>query len=166
MGPAWGMEGPWVEFSWASMWTDVERALRADLRRRPGSMAVVDDVIQDVAMKLLVCNREFESKSHLLNWARRVAANRCTDLMRCGSRLAVTDEVPDCAARDDIAHSVEQRSVVEAVLSAVARLSESDRRALVARPPVGADRFTQNRYNVSRHRARAHLRTILQRLSP
>lgn len=56
---------------------------------------LAEDVFQEVCIKAIKREEEFESKVHLLNWAHRVGRNRAIDLLRArdGKYQGLSEEV-------------------------------------------------------------------------
>ena len=61
------------------------------------SYHLAEDVFQDLCVKCIVREEPFETREHLLNWARLVGKNRAIDLLRSrdGKYLGLQPEVLD-----------------------------------------------------------------------
>ena len=71
------------------------------------------DLSQDVFLKLLDCNKEFESEEHLKAWIIKVSINRCKNHFRFLSRFS-DEEIPESIYYDN---SHEDRELLRAVMS-------------------------------------------------
>jgi hypothetical protein len=139
------------------VWPDVSRRLQQALRARGLDQATVDDVIQETAARALARGVQFADADELFGWALVVARNYATDLQR-RSRFIADHEVPDRASPLDLETLVEHRSRVRALRTAFSALRPGEQQAL--QTPIAAS----NREAVRRHRARTHLRAILETL--
>lgn len=129
------------------------------LKRRGVSASDAEDAVQDAAVRALTSGVMFESEDHVRRWLTLVAWRSAIDVYRRWDRNAdcLTDFVGTAGVEDDPSVIVEMRIAAEAVLTAVGKMRESDRSALLDAPPVNADRTTAIRLNVRRHRARVRL---------
>ena len=71
------------------------------------------DLSQDVFLKLLDCNKEFESEEHLKAWIIKVSINHCKNHFRFLSRFS-DEEIPERIYYDN---SNEDRELLRAVMS-------------------------------------------------
>ena len=71
------------------------------------------DLSQDVFLKLLDCNKEFESEEHLKAWIIKVSIKRCKNHFRFLSRFS-DEEIPESIYYDN---SHEDRELLRAVMS-------------------------------------------------
>ena len=71
------------------------------------------DLSQDVFLKLLDCNKEFESEEHLKAWIIKVSINPCKNHFRFLSRFS-DEEIPESIYYDN---SHEDRELLRAVMS-------------------------------------------------
>jgi RNA polymerase sigma factor (sigma-70 family) len=71
------------------------------------------DLSQDVFLKLLDCNKEFESEEHLKAWIIKVYINHCKNHFRFLSRFS-DEEIPESIYYDN---SHEDRELLRAVMS-------------------------------------------------
>ena len=143
---------------WPLASASVDRLLRA----HHVSEADRDDIVQEVAARAFIRQDEFTSLTHLTRWSCRVAANLRVDQVRKESRLSdagVPELLEDAV---DTARLVEGRVALEAVLSAVSRLSDADRVALFGEREVAEDRREAVKLAVRRHRARARLAAMVE----
>lgn len=147
---------------WVAVWPVVRRRLITDLERLGRSTQWADDVVQDVAEKLLHCHTEFATADDLYRWARRVARNRRIDLIRRNAHLD-TVAGRDVAATESVEETVISRTELAHVARAMAAMRESDRVALLA-SPTADDPAERNRANVRRFRARARLIETMTRV--
>lgn len=84
--------------------------------------ADTEDVFQNVFMKYMLNNKEFESEEHEKAWVIRVTINACKDMLRSFFRCKTVplDEVFGMA--EDI--GADNRDVIEAVISLPAKYKE------------------------------------------
>ena len=149
--------GSSFERFWPLAQASVERLLRA----HHVDHADRDDIVQEVAARAFVRREQFTSLTHLTRWSCRVAANLRVDQVRRRSRISDAD-VPEASDVIDTARVVEGRVALEQVLSAVSRLSPTDRAALFGPREVDGDRREAVRLAVQRHRARARLAAMVE----
>ena len=149
--------GEGFEQRWPLAAASVDRLLRGHHVSAPDR----DDIIQEVAARAFIRQDEFTSLNHLTRWSCRVAANLRVDQLRRNRRLSDAD-VPEQSTSVDTAQLVEGRVALEAVLSAVSRLSDADRVALFGEREDAEDRRGAVRLAVRRHRARARLAAMVE----
>lgn len=146
------------------VWRTVEPRLRRYLLARRVPAVDVDDVVQEVALRVLVHSPDYDGADDLLPWCITVARNVATDAVRAGARRAPADLTPDVPAADDVEGQVAARLELERTLAALKTLTFPDQRAIVegidqSRPCH--DRTTSVRLAVRRHRARQRLLALL-----
>ncbi|HEX8002836.1 MAG TPA: sigma-70 family RNA polymerase sigma factor [Mycobacteriales bacterium] len=160
---------PVITPGFESVWPDVERRLRALLYRRGLDQPSADDVVQEVALRVLAHGVTFESAGDLLRWAAPVACRLHVDLLRHRARLTDPEEATDRPSRDDVAGEVADRLELQRALRAIARLRPADRDAIIdavaSEPAVPRDRQEAVRLAVRRHRARTRLAVVLEQLA-
>jgi hypothetical protein len=158
-----------VPAEFEDVWPLVERRLRALLYRRGLDQASSDDVVQEVALRVLAHGVTYESSEDLLRWAAPVACRLHVDLLRHRARITDADEAPEHPARDDVAGEVADRLELQRAFRAIATLRPADRDAIIdavaAEPPVPRDRQEAVRLAVRRHRARSRLAVVLEQLA-
>ena len=151
------------------VWPDVDRRLRALLFRRGLDQSSADDVVQEVALRVLAHGVTYESAGDLLRWAAPVACRLHVDLLRHRARLTDPDDAAEHPARDDVAGEVADRLELQRALRAIATLRPADRAAIIdavaAEPSVPRDRQEAVRLAVRRHRARNRLAVVLEQLA-
>lgn len=142
---------------WEGIWpTEIEPHLRATLARLAPDL--VDDLVQDVAVRLLVHQGDFDAMDRLHAWCGLVARNRMIDIIRRDRHQG--GGLPEIIDPERVDDRTLDRIELKRVLRAMTRLSAADNRALLGEPAPG-DRAAQNRDGVQRHRARSRLRAIL-----
>jgi hypothetical protein len=142
------------------VWHVVEPRLRRYLLARRVPRGEIDDVVQEVALRILVKGPRYDSGEDLLPWCLTVARNVATDAARAGARQVPVDVLPDQASGDDVAAEVASRLELERTLAALRGLTLSDQAAIVDgldQPVAKQDRATSVRLAVRRHRARQRL---------
>ena len=151
------------------VWPDVERRLRALLYRRGLEQASADDVVQEVALRVLAHGVTFDSAEDLLRWAAPVACRLHVDLLRHRARITDAEEAPDHASRIDVAGEVADRLELQRAFRAIATLRPADRDAIIEavadEAPPARSRQEAVRLAVRRHRARSRLAVVLEQLA-
>lgn len=151
------------------VWPDVERRLRALLYRRGLEQASADDVVQEVALRVLAHGVTFDSAEDLLRWAAPVACRLHVDLLRHRARMTDAEEAPDHASRVDVAGEVADRLELQRAWRAIASLRPADRDAIIEavadEAPIARSRQEAVRLAVRRHRARSRLAVVLEQLA-
>jgi hypothetical protein len=140
---------------WAVTSSTVARYLRA----RGVQQCDVDDLVQEVALRVLTA-RPGPDPEKVLPWCLVVARNLSVDLARSRSRNLCVADVPETAGPCDVEHEVVQRAELHKVLAALQVLAPADRAAIwdgVNEVPAPPDRKTAVRLAVRRHRARQRL---------
>ncbi|TML42708.1 MAG: hypothetical protein E6G27_03585 [Actinobacteria bacterium] len=143
------------------VWPEVSARLSGVLRRRLDA-ATVEDIVQETALRVVRSQVAFSSADDLLRWATRVGKNLAVDIRR-RRRFIDAVPVPEQAGPHNVAAVVDHRITLDAVSAAMKRLSEVDRSAILTTPP-SRSRHESNRQYAARHRARSHLRALLQGL--
>src|SRR4051794_33422539 len=143
-------------------WPVVAGRLLAFLHSRGVRRAVAEDIVQDVAARLLTADPRFSSADDLFPWAVTAARNLAVDAWRAEARLHAVAEVGDGHDRpavNDVSSVVEHRPTLQRVGLAMARLSTAEREAIISGLAIQrpADPQETNRLAVRRHRARARL---------
>jgi RNA polymerase sigma-70 factor (ECF subfamily) len=97
------------------------------------SYHLAEDVFQDLCVKCIVREEPFETREHLLNWARLVGKNRSIDLLRSrdGKYLGLQPEVLEAlaAAWPDQQHG-SGKPRVQALQECLERLTSNNRQIL------------------------------------
>lgn len=143
-------------------WPDVTRALHRQLTRFGFDRFQREDIIQEVALRAVRAEDSFESVTHLIRWSRTVAGNLAVDTIRSAKRVTLQETPEGPALGPDVASTVEARLRLHAVAIGLARLSASDRAAILESTPAGVDRRTAVKYAVRRSRARARLALFVE----
>ena len=151
-----------------AVWPDVERRLRALLYKRGLDQPSADDVVQEVALRVIDNDVTYDSPGDLLRWAAPVACRLHVDLLRHRARHVHPEEATEPAARDDVAGQVADRLELQRALRGIASLRPADRAAImeaVAADTVPGSRQEAVRLAVRRHRARHRLAVVLEHLA-
>jgi DNA-directed RNA polymerase specialized sigma24 family protein len=143
----------------AAVWPEVSLRLTRLLGSRGAARDVTDDIVQEVAARVLSRGIVFDDAADLMRWTVPVALNLLVDHARATKRVSVGQAVDSTVP--DIADVVVDRDRLGRVLGAVAQLSDGDRAALVASGLPAADRRESVRHAVRRHRARRRLLAIV-----
>lgn len=107
-----------IEAAARGAWTDLDAKLRPFVARRVRSPSDVDDVVQDVFLRLQRSADSLRDAERFGPWVYRVARNAIVDHRRKAARNPVTDEEPaDQAADDD---ELEDRTAEEELAAWVA----------------------------------------------
>lgn len=145
------------------VWPVVAPRLTSALLARGVNRATTEDIVQEVASRVLVKSPSFSSADDLYRWARRVGINLSIADYRRSTRIvfAVPTERAD---HTDVHLAVEDRLAWERLLEGLVTLSESEREVLLyeilGRPDwtVATTRVAK----VRRHRARRRLEEALR----
>jgi hypothetical protein len=150
-----------------AVWPDVERRLRALLYKRGLDQPSADDVVQEVALRVIDNDVTYDSPGDLLRWAAPVACRLHVDLLRHRARHVYPEDATEPAAGDDVAGQVADRLELQRALRGIARLRPADRAAIIeaVAGPVPASRQEAVRLAVRRHRARHRLAVVLEHLA-
>jgi DNA-directed RNA polymerase specialized sigma24 family protein len=144
-------------------WREVSARLGRYLRRQGVPHDAVDDLLQDVALKVLERELPFEDAEDLLRWCYVVGRNLAVDRAR---RVQPSAEVAESLASPQDVHEHATHSIRwQAVLKALPQLSPTDRESLLTaafgEQEVGTTRQEQVKLAVRRHRARSRLITLM-----
>jgi hypothetical protein len=153
------------------VWPDVDARLRTLLAAR--GAADVDDIVQEVAIRVIERDVGFTDAADLYPWAAVVARNLHVSQLRERARVVAVDAVPAQPAAEDVAESVHWRGVWIAALTHISQMSPKDQDALlgpVTQPNCDPTSAEPGCLSVRRHRARAalrrRLRDVLSGLAP
>ena len=148
----------------AEIWPEVARRLGVYARKRASSAEQAEDVVQEVAARLLSHDDvTYEDVDDLLRWCQRVARNLLIDEHRASaqrSALPLDEHAFSRPAAVDVAHEVEQRQRLRRVSRYMAALSARDQELLRAAAFEDHDiaQFSSaGSRDVARHRARRRL---------
>jgi DNA-directed RNA polymerase specialized sigma24 family protein len=144
----------------ADVWPEVSCRLTKLLMSRGAPRDVADDVVQEVAARVLAKEIVFGDATDLLRWAVPVALNLLVDNARSAHRVTPVTETPDQPVAD-VADLVAHRDRLGRVLGAIRHLSPADQAALTASDDLPADRREAVRLAVRRHRARRRLLALV-----
>jgi len=149
-----------------AVWPEVRRRLLRLLQSRGVDSSTAEDIVQEVAVRLLARQVPYTSADDLMRWTTTVARNLAIDYWRSAAREVPLPVYPAAAAQR-VDEEVEYRLRLEAVEESWPRLSERDRRALkmaVAGETVPT-RSEAVRWAVQRHAARARLAAMIDGLA-
>lgn len=153
----------------AAVWPEVSARLTAFARKWTKCGADAEDLVQEVAARLLRSDEvTFVDADDLMRWCQRVARNLLIDEHRTHSKtclVPLAEELQDISAGTDVAYEVEQRHRLRRVGAALALMAERDRNSLYA-AALGDESPAQSRrdavrQDVARHRARQRLLAAL-----
>lgn len=151
----------------AALWRETARKVTLFLRRMGASPEVAEDLVQDVAVRLLRACPHFTEPKELLKWSYVVARNLYVDHVRRPGPLACEPaELPEMLAYADVARTVEARLALAQVGRLLRTMSDSDQQALLQlvqdEPAMApASRRESTRLAVQRHRARTRLQHLI-----
>lgn len=151
----------------AVLWREVAHRVTLFLRRLGASRELADDLVQDVAVRLLRSDLKFAEGPELLKWSYVVARNLYIDHLRRPESLGCDPaELPETAAQVDVVRTVEARLALAHVGRLLRAMNESDRDALLRivqdEPEVTPhSRRESTRLAVQRHRARNRLQDLI-----
>ena len=144
------------------VWPELRRRLLVRLNRMGMDPATAEDVVQEVAARIVSANVAYRSIDDLMPWAATVARHLGLDHRRAEARRPTVplEDAPSPVELDDL---LEHRRRLAAVVTGWPQLSDQDRHALSA-PFTGArpsSRAEGVRWAVRRHAARARLAAIV-----
>lgn len=143
-----------------TQWPEIEAQLNRYLLKRGASREVVDEVVQDTAVRLLGCWERIDHGRPLGPLANKIAWNLLIDHHRRVPAFPVA-AIPDQCSMYDIEEHRVVRSHLKAAAEGLRQLKERDRAVLLAE--VGVGHITTNR--MARLRARRRLQAIVDRVS-
>ena len=146
------------------VWPDLRRRLMRQLTRRGMDPATAEDIVQEVAARILARHMVFSSVDGLMRWAATVARHLAVDNWRAQVRRPTVplEDAPCLVGLDEV---LEHRQRLAAVMRSWPHLSDFDRHALTG-PARGAEAATRKeavRWAVRRHAARARLTALVDR---
>jgi len=143
--------------SLGQVWPEVVVPLQRALAHQGLPRDAVDDVVQEVAARVIEHDVASDSAEDLLRWARVVGRRLGVDWFRAQARVEGQPS-EDMPARHDVSVSVEQRLALAATLDGLRDLPVDDRELVITpQAQPGHDRRERVRLAVRRHRLRAHL---------
>jgi len=142
-------------------WPAVADVVAAMLRRRGVDPWLVDDLVQETAVRVLAREAGYETTGDLRRFACVVAWRLAIDDSRAARHRNAT-LVDEHACATDVAREVETRETLAAVARGFRQLSPADQAALLTTEVVPADRRTSVRLAVRRHRARTRLLALVE----
>jgi DNA-directed RNA polymerase specialized sigma24 family protein len=156
-----------TEYDWTASWPQTAGHLRRFLTRLGANSHTADDLVQEVAVRLIRSAPPVADDEELLRWCYVVVRRLYVDHLRGHARLLPAEQLGrDFADAQDVHRVVEGRLMVARVGRALRELSEADRETLLrtlrdddTAPP--ASRRDSTRLAVQRHRARNRLDALL-----
>jgi hypothetical protein len=148
------------------VWPEVHRRLLRFLHARGTDASTAEDIVQEVALRVVALDVSYESADDLMRWAATAARNLAIDQWRADSRYGAVP-LEEAASAVDVDATVEHRLRLEAVGDSWMRLSERDREALRsgALGTKASSRTEGVRWAVQRHAARARLTAMIDGLA-
>jgi len=137
-----------------AVWPEVRRRVIGLVISRGTARDAAEDVAQEVAVRAVRATPSFRSADELFWWCSTVAKRYVIDEHRRNDRVTTVASTPDAIERDTPEATYERQQLVDAVLTQLAKLSESQR-AAIARIDAPAD-------YVRRHRARRLLLAVVE----
>jgi hypothetical protein len=137
------------------LWRELQPRIEGALRARGTDPDTARDIGQEVAIRLMATDTDFEDEEHVLRWChlvgRRLAANHYRDQARL-----LVGVVPDREAADRTEDVVSGRLALAEVVTAIGTLTDAERASLFddASADTRQGRVTQA---VRRHRVRKRL---------
>ena len=151
----------------ANVWRDTSRRVTGFLRRMGASRELADDLVQDVALRMLRADVTFAEPEDLRKWSYVVARRLYVDHAR-RPRPVTCDprELPDEVSSTDVLRTVESRQALVQAARLLRTMSEADQEALRVliqdEPgPAPSSRRESTRLAVQRHRARNRLEQLI-----
>jgi hypothetical protein len=144
------------------VWPEVHRRLLRFLHARGTDASAAEDIVQEVALRVVALDVPYESADDLMRWAATAARNLAIDQWRADSRYGAVP-LEEAASAVDVDETVEHRLRLEAVGQSWMQLSERDREALRsgALGTKASSRSESVRWAVQRHAARARLTAMI-----
>lgn len=119
--------------------------------------AVGEEIVQEVALRMLTSRVEGSTAADLWPWASTVARHLAVDHWRAEARTVLGDP-PDVVCRDSVEETVESRLRFESTIAALGTLSASDQQHLIrVMHELTAVGPLPSRIKVAVHRARRRL---------
>jgi hypothetical protein len=148
------------------VWPEVHRRLLRFLHARGTDASMAEDIVQDVALRVVALDVPYESADDLMRWAATAARNLAIDQWRADSRYRAVP-LEEAASAVDVDETVEHRLRLEAVGHSWMQLSQRDRDALRsgALGTKAGSRSEGVRWAVQRHAARARLAAMIDGVS-
>jgi hypothetical protein len=141
----------------AAAWPELELQLRRVLNARHVPVDDHDDLLQEVAARILASDVAFESAADLLPWASTVIRRLHIDHVRKAKRLALDGQVPDVRGSTDVERTVAARMELSSVAEVLVAWPHDARDTLLSARGV---RQPSSVY-VRRYRLRAKLMAAL-----
>lgn len=149
------------------LWRATARKVALFLRRSGASCELADDLVQDVAVRLLRSEVNLYTAPELLRWSYVVARRLHIDHLRRSDALACDPAaLPHTAADTDVARTVEARLDLAHVGRLLSSMTTADRESLLQLVQDEAEAPPQSRREstrlaVQRHRARHRLQKLI-----
>lgn len=140
-------------------WPTVERRLRGMLRAQGSPPHLIDDISQDVALRVLTSNVAYTNEAELWPWVATVGRRLLVDAWR-SRRLISSAAIPETADWRRIEDVVEARDHFHTTLAVIGTLPERAQRQLidlVREQPLERSGPLPSRVKVALHRARRQL---------
>ena len=147
----------------SEVWPEVERSLRAFLRRRGVPLQAVDDLVQDVAIAAVAQRVAFSGAEDLLRWARVVAERKHWRDATKGRRIDLRDVPPEVPAVENVEAQAIARRELAVVVAAAERLEPRHQEAFTAGATRRGPKRDRDRVALRVHRARKVLRARSRR---
>jgi DNA-directed RNA polymerase specialized sigma24 family protein len=144
----------------AAAWPELQRVAIRELTRRGATSHLVDEIVQETALRLLGCWDRLDHSRPLAPLVAKIASNCLKDHYR---RIGATplSEIPDEPANHDVEDRVLARARLRAAGEAMEQLRHRDRSLLLAEIGIG----TSQGNRMARSRARQRLQAIVERTS-
>lgn len=117
--------------AWSDAWRTAERQVRRVLRARGAPPPLIDDAIQNAALRALGRKEDFDTIDGLVRWATVVAWREVQGEWRRQAKSSA-GPVPEQSDWSDPATEVEHRITLHAVVTGLKALSASEREAIVS----------------------------------
>ena len=144
------------------VWPDLRRRLMRQLTRKGMDPATAEDIVQEVAARILARHMAFSSVDGLMRWAATAARHLAIDNWRAQVRRPTVplEDAPCPVGLDEV---LDHRERLAAVMRSWPHLSELDRHALSSqvRGAEAVSRKEAVRWAVRRHAARARLTALV-----
>jgi len=154
-----------LSLSWDDVWPEVAERVRRTLQRRRAPPDVIDEALQEAALRAWSRADGFDSVEGMVRWVTVVAWHQVIAEWRRQARVE-PGGVPERPASDDPTRTVEDRLSVEVVIQGLAQLNDVERSVILSGTVDSAvgDSADRARTKMRRFRARQHLAVVVGRV--
>jgi DNA-directed RNA polymerase specialized sigma24 family protein len=152
---------PGADALFVAAWPGIAARLARELARtRRLDWHSCEEILQEVAERVVSRAEAFPSADDLYRWSRSVAYNLASNVLRTRRHLSEVPP-PERPSSTDVPREVEGRLVLATVLRHLSAMSAPDRAAVLGRLGGDGPGAVAGRVRVRRHRARERLRALV-----